>query len=113
MNSPPPKESVITLCGDEIAAIDDRLRDIPCGTEDRETMGPVAAFNKFLCQSLTTPLAANIHLRRPLSEESPGIPIYLDDDPDHVYVLVKGSFPTYTIGGWIFGRDAMKPRHRV
>ena len=34
-----------------------------------------------------------------------------EDKPDAAYILVTGEAPTLTIRGWMFGRDAMRPKY--
>jgi hypothetical protein len=34
-----------------------------------------------------------------------------DDDPNRLFVLVRGRAPTYDVAGAIHGKDAMKERH--
>ena len=35
-----------------------------------------------------------------------------DDDPEHIFVHVTGTGPTYCIRGWAYAKDVMKPEYR-
>lgn len=48
------------------------------------------------------------HSPRDSTKEKVSLIVRKNDNPDHFYVLVTGIMPTYTVIGFIFGRDAQK-----
>ena len=56
-------------------------------------------------------IGANVQVRLRTKHEWQMI-IRDDDDPEHIFVHVTGTGPTYCIRGWAYAKDVMKPEYR-
>lgn len=93
----------------------DAKRDSAIGIHIEGACGEIAvakAVGRYFSGSFNTFKAAdlgeNVQVRTRSSHDYELI-VRNDDNPNHVYVLVTGTAPTYCIRGWAYARDVMKP----
>jgi hypothetical protein len=93
----------------------DSKKDSAIGIHVEGACGEIAvakAVNRYFSGSYNTfkgaDLGENVQVRTRSSHDYELI-IRGDDNPNHIYVLVTGTAPTYCVRGWTIARDAMKP----
>src|SRR5262245_62051147 len=64
------------------------------------------------CRNRTVDILPDIEVRWTKYSESGHLLLYDSDLPDFRYVLVTGSIPTYSLLGWLYGHEAMRPEFR-